>query len=87
MPRQPHNHGAIAAIIIIVLLLKQLGNVVVHLLIVILCRCEHASCLARASLLQLGDAAIIEIEVAGTTRCKETDNGDIEASVRLGRWS
>ena len=81
MPRQSQKHRAIASIIIVVVLLKQLGNEVIHLLIVILCRCEDASCLARASLLQLGDATIIEIEVAGTTRCKESDNGDIEACV------
>ena len=81
MPCQPQKHRAIAAIIIVVLLLQQLGDEVIHLLIVILCRCEHASCFARASLLQLSDAAIIEIEVAGTTRCKESDNGDIEAGV------
>lgn len=81
MPRQPQKHWAVAAIIIIVLLLEQLGDKIIHLLIVILCRCEHASCLARASLLQLGDAAIVEIEVSCTTRCKESNNGDIEASV------
>ena len=81
MPGQPQKHGAIAAIIIVVLLLQQLGNSIVHLLIVILCRCEHASCLARASLLQLGNATIIEIEVACTTSCKESDDGDIEAGV------
>ena len=81
MPGQSQKHGTIAAIIIIVLLFQQLGNSIVHLLIVILCGCENASCLARASLLQLGDAAIIEIEVAGTTRCDESDNGDIEACV------
>ena len=77
MPCQPQKYGAVAAIIVIVLLLKQLGDEIIHLLIVILCRCEDASCLARASLLQLSDAAIIEIEVACTTRCEESNNRDI----------
>ena len=67
MPCQSDNHRTVAAVIVIIFLLQQLGNLIVHFLVVLLLWCEHASCLARTAFLHFRDASIVEIEIAGAT--------------------
>lgn len=70
MPRQPQQHGAIRAVVIIVLLVQPRRDLIVHLLIVFLCRVED---LGRGG----GGALAVEVVACSADRCgaDEPDQG------------
>ena len=69
MPSQSHQHRPIASIIIVIFFFQGLGNLVVHLLIVVLGWRKDASSLTSTSLFQICQAPIVEVKVGACATC------------------